>query len=322
MQTFLPYPDDRASAAVLDDKRLGKQRVETLQILRALTWHSYGWRNHPAVRMWRGFVPALVAYGVAVCDEWVARGRADAVKPVLLEFAGGAEPSWQQLHASGQRPPWLGLEALHESHRSALVRKDPEHYRPYFPHVPDDLPYLWPPAAFPRWPLRRGRPAPLSVEAALALLGLPDLTDDARGSLALLAAGRSSDLTAADRESLTATGLLAGMTTPGTTLWVVPGDEPPVPGAAPPASAALLEGSTVSPSIARAPVPEDVERVAAEVASAREPEFRFLRRSQLCRADVAGAGLLVVDPGVTGAPDVGLPTLRLHLVAAPVDVPG
>ena len=101
MQTFLPYPDDRLSAAVLDDKRLGKQRVETLQILRALTWSTYGWRNHPAVRMWRGFVPALVAYGAAVCDEWVARGRADAVKPVLLEFTGGVEPSWDRLHAAG-----------------------------------------------------------------------------------------------------------------------------------------------------------------------------------------------------------------------------
>ncbi|HMC68015.1 MAG TPA: pyrimidine dimer DNA glycosylase/endonuclease V, partial [Mycobacteriales bacterium] len=36
MQTFLPYSRFDASAAVLDDLRLGKQRVETLQILRAL----------------------------------------------------------------------------------------------------------------------------------------------------------------------------------------------------------------------------------------------------------------------------------------------
>ncbi|MDQ1681515.1 MAG: hypothetical protein QOH99_56, partial [Frankiaceae bacterium] len=35
MQTFLPYADFGASARVLDDRRLGKQRVETLQILRA-----------------------------------------------------------------------------------------------------------------------------------------------------------------------------------------------------------------------------------------------------------------------------------------------
>ena len=51
MQTFLPYPDFEASAAVLDDRRLGTPRVETYQILRALTWPRYGWKNHPAVRM-------------------------------------------------------------------------------------------------------------------------------------------------------------------------------------------------------------------------------------------------------------------------------
>lgn len=60
MQTFLRYEDFVATAAVLDDRRLGKQRVETYQIPRALTWSSHGWKNHPAVKMWRGFVPALV----------------------------------------------------------------------------------------------------------------------------------------------------------------------------------------------------------------------------------------------------------------------
>lgn len=36
MQTFLPYPNFKASARVLDTKRLGKQRVENLQIMSAL----------------------------------------------------------------------------------------------------------------------------------------------------------------------------------------------------------------------------------------------------------------------------------------------
>lgn len=36
MATFLLYPDFSRSAAVLDDRRLGKQRVETLQVVRAL----------------------------------------------------------------------------------------------------------------------------------------------------------------------------------------------------------------------------------------------------------------------------------------------
>src|SRR5438270_6037946 len=92
MQTFLPYADFTASSVALDTSRLGKQRVETFQILRALTWPEYAWKNHPAVRMWRGFVPGLVAYGVASCDEWVRRGYADSVLSQLLDWTGGQRP--------------------------------------------------------------------------------------------------------------------------------------------------------------------------------------------------------------------------------------
>lgn len=42
MQTFLPYPDFAESASVLDRQRLGKQRVETLQVMKALTVPGYG----------------------------------------------------------------------------------------------------------------------------------------------------------------------------------------------------------------------------------------------------------------------------------------
>ena len=51
MQTFLPFSDFAQTAAVLDARRLGKQRVEVLQILRALTFDDYGWRTYPAVTM-------------------------------------------------------------------------------------------------------------------------------------------------------------------------------------------------------------------------------------------------------------------------------
>ncbi|WP_344942481.1 pyrimidine dimer DNA glycosylase/endonuclease V [Terrabacter ginsenosidimutans] len=37
MQTFVPYADFARTAAVLDTRRLGKQRVEVIQIVRALT---------------------------------------------------------------------------------------------------------------------------------------------------------------------------------------------------------------------------------------------------------------------------------------------
>ncbi|HEY2279438.1 MAG TPA: MSMEG_6728 family protein [Streptosporangiaceae bacterium] len=152
MQTFLPYPGFEESALALDTRRLGKQRVETLQIARALTRPGHGFRHHPAVRMWRGYEEALGAYGVAICREWRRRGYADTCEVKIMDdlTAAGvpvpvrAEP---ELRAAGGLPPWLGDEALHRSHRSALVRKDPEFYGPQFGDVPADLPYVWPDGA-------------------------------------------------------------------------------------------------------------------------------------------------------------------------------
>ena len=145
MQTFLPYPDFARTAAVLDDRRLGKQRVEVLQILNAMHRTSGGWINHPATRMWRGYEPALVAYGIAVIDVWTATGRADTVRGRILPHLHG-EPARTQgeLAALGRLPPWLGRDDVHVAYRSALVRKKPALYRPLFPSVEEDLPYVWP----------------------------------------------------------------------------------------------------------------------------------------------------------------------------------
>lgn len=149
MQTFLPYSDFRASALVLDRRRLGKQRVEALQVLRGLTVPGYGWRRHPAVRMWAGYEEALVRYGLEVCAVWCEQGRQDSCATTLLAdfaaFRPGARTRDQaRLAAAGELPPWLGDDAFHRSHRSALLRKDPDVYAPCFPGDPDDLPYVWP----------------------------------------------------------------------------------------------------------------------------------------------------------------------------------
>ena len=138
MQTFLPYESFTRSARVLDQARLGKQRVETLQLLRGLVVPDYGWQRHPALLMWKGFVPALTAYGLAMTDEWIARGHADTVRDQILEFAPSAGNGDVEL------PPWLGDEALHRSHRSNLIEKSPDVYGPLFPDTDAGMPYVWP----------------------------------------------------------------------------------------------------------------------------------------------------------------------------------
>lgn len=138
MQTFLPYKDFAESAKVLDMKRLGKQRVEVLQILQTLAKgdEAKGWKNHPAVLMWRGYEKALVAYGLAICNEWKSRGYRDSCTDKILSF--------DSVELEIVFPDWLGDENLHAAHRSNLLRKAPEYYAKYSWKEPADIPYVWP----------------------------------------------------------------------------------------------------------------------------------------------------------------------------------
>ena len=139
MQTFLPLPDFKATAKCLDWRRLGKQRVEAKQILDILMGirRGGGWRSHPAVKMWAGHEPALANYLQAMISEWVERGYNNTMAAPI--FAEAATP-----------PPWLGDRGFHASHRSNLLRKDPEHYGKFGWTEAPDLPYVWPVTSDPR----------------------------------------------------------------------------------------------------------------------------------------------------------------------------
>lgn len=68
MQTFLPYPDFAQSAKCLDRARLGKQRVETLQLLSINpSSGKKGCANHPAYKMWSQNLGSLCLYGIMIC---------------------------------------------------------------------------------------------------------------------------------------------------------------------------------------------------------------------------------------------------------------
>lgn len=141
MQTFLPYKDFKKTAKVLDMRRLGKQRVECLQILQTLAKGdaANGWKNHPAVKMWKGYEHALFTYGLRMCAEWVGRGYTDTCAHKMFSIYAS------NFAASNNKavPPWLGNRKFHKSHQSNLLRKDETHYSKYF-NVENNLPYIWP----------------------------------------------------------------------------------------------------------------------------------------------------------------------------------
>jgi len=135
MQTFLPYANMRQSLECLDRQRLGKQRVESKQILDTLNPASTkrGWINHPAVRMWRGYEDALTVYYNTNLLVWELRGyKNDKLKSLRV------------CSKNFTLPPWFGDEKFHASHRSNLLRKKPEYYGKFGWHEPSDLDYVWP----------------------------------------------------------------------------------------------------------------------------------------------------------------------------------
>lgn len=148
MQTFLPYADFAETAATLDMKRLGKQRVETMQLLNALLVPDKGWKNHPATKMWEGHELALLEYQIAVCEEWThERGFKDTCLDKSIDIVAAAMPDEFLDYSCGApaaMPLWLGDEDFHLAHQSNLLRKNPEYYSIFFPDVPDDLEYIWP----------------------------------------------------------------------------------------------------------------------------------------------------------------------------------
>ena len=138
MQTFLPYPDFQESAKVLDYRRLGKQRVEGLQLLNSLLipTSSKGWKNHPAREMWRGHEYQLAKYNQYICLEWISRGYKDTCLDKTLAIMSNLPVS--------TLPIWFGNPGFHAAHRSNLLRKDFGFYSKFNWLETPNLPYLWP----------------------------------------------------------------------------------------------------------------------------------------------------------------------------------
>jgi hypothetical protein len=138
MQTFLPYQDFEKCFKILDYQRLGKQRVEAMQIINILEGKTSKWSNHPAVKMWEGYTSALMLYTNLCIFEWIKRGY----KNTMQIYPG-------YLYGVGVPPPmpwWMGNEKFHRAMRSRLIKKNPKYYEPLFlgDKGYNDSKYWWP----------------------------------------------------------------------------------------------------------------------------------------------------------------------------------
>jgi len=138
VNTFLPYKDFTESGKTLDNKRLGKQRVEVFQMLNKIhgITKGRGWTNHPCTKMWFNNPNALVEYGLKICEVWKSKGFRDTCYEKIKAH--------YKSNLTNKMPDWLGREDLHISHQSKLIQKNRQFYKPQFPHTPDNLEYVWP----------------------------------------------------------------------------------------------------------------------------------------------------------------------------------
>lgn len=122
------------SLSCLDNKRLGKQRVEAFQLLVALEdpWaleerfkrtgkkETKGWKNHPAALMWKYNIAALKAYYNTSLSVWKLRNFSNTMAEAHI-----FDIEWEY-------PSWIGNKEFHLSHQSNLLRKDFNHYSKFF----------------------------------------------------------------------------------------------------------------------------------------------------------------------------------------------
>lgn len=147
MQTFMPMIEYKAALETLDDARLNKQILEVTQLANAIMDPTAGYQHHPATRMWRPHVLALLTYGISAAGVWARRKRISSMERSAslysCQVAIAKHLGPRRAAKSHQIPPWVGDVDFHESHRSNLIRKDPIHYNDW-PGTPELMPYLWP----------------------------------------------------------------------------------------------------------------------------------------------------------------------------------
>ena len=137
VNTFLPFNNFQNCALVLDNKRLGKQRVEAMQIINILEGKAKGngWKNHVVTKMWNGYLPALKHYCNIIIEEWIRRGFKNTMRLYIID-----EPIII---------PWFATnKTINMAYRANLLRKDYEYYKNKFSELPPvytlKYTYIWP----------------------------------------------------------------------------------------------------------------------------------------------------------------------------------
>lgn len=151
MQTFFITNDNSYTAKLLDYRRLGKQRVEAIQLLDVLLRKAgllndgkKGWSEHVAVYNWYSeegnWLPSLIDYTQAMIDTWIARGYKNTINLDKYRDYVKNNPTLFRY----DNPPWMQKEAeVLISHRARLLQKDTPYYMEVFLNNNIPIPENW-----------------------------------------------------------------------------------------------------------------------------------------------------------------------------------
>lgn len=138
MITPLPFSSFAQSAACLSDRHLGRARHDTAELIKINQHELAVWPGRLTIPslIWEGYTPMLARYLNLLIDEWEERGY---VSTVIHRV---------NIPRMVVNPWWLldtpVAEQLTASHRSNLLRQDPQHYGQFGWEESHDLPYYWP----------------------------------------------------------------------------------------------------------------------------------------------------------------------------------
>ena len=153
----MPYTKYHKVAKILDYRRLGKQRVEGMQIYNILSGKqkTNGYRNHPINKMWKGYEASLAEYTNAMITEWISRGYKNTMEYIkccdyLIISEGNnlfhyiPSGNFPPIPYEHSKPSWVYDRKVRISHQSNLLRKDWDYYSKQFgTHIGTNHSYIW-----------------------------------------------------------------------------------------------------------------------------------------------------------------------------------
>ena len=162
VNTFIVSTNLKKNFKILDRRRLGKQRLECLQIINALEGTSTGYINHSATKAFysenkkelKNNIKALKIYYNYCLREWIKRGYKNSMEFYTI-YKDIDKDTYEEYTSYNNRRegivymPWFfSYRPFILSHQASLLRKEKDYYKEYFvideilkPYM--DKGYLW-----------------------------------------------------------------------------------------------------------------------------------------------------------------------------------